>query len=111
MKIIKPLNNHTHLRSLFKNLPGYGEGFSLSTILWPPSLCQVNWAFRASPAPSGLEDDEGWHSDGPALGPLKSNRELQELVSRVASLENQIRSSKLEEKRGTEEGKSATWPG
>ncbi|XP_060762148.1 myomegalin-like isoform X3 [Neoarius graeffei] len=72
---------------------------------------KVNWAFQESPAPSGLEDDEGWHSDGPTLGPLKSNRELQELVSRVASLENQIRSSKLEEKRGTEEGKSATWPG
>ncbi|XP_017351066.1 myomegalin isoform X3 [Ictalurus punctatus] len=72
---------------------------------------KVNWAFQESPAHSGLEDDEGWHSDGPALGPLKSNRELQELVSRVASLENQILSSKLEEKRGTEEGKSATWPG
>ncbi|KAF5900432.1 myomegalin isoform X6, partial [Clarias magur] len=72
---------------------------------------KVNWAFQESPAHSGLEDDEGWHSDGPAPGPPKSNRELQELVSRVALLENQIRTSKLEEKRGTEEGKSATWPG
>ncbi|XP_053342275.1 myomegalin-like isoform X9 [Clarias gariepinus] len=72
---------------------------------------KVNWAFQESPAHSGLEDDEGWHSDGPALGPPKSNRELQELVSRVALLENQLRTSKLEEKRGTEEGKSATWPG
>ncbi|KAK3513215.1 hypothetical protein QTP70_009739 [Hemibagrus guttatus] len=72
---------------------------------------KVNWAFQASPAHSGLEDDEGWHSDGPAIGPLKSNRDLQELMSRVASLENQIRNSKLEEKRGAEEGKSATWPG
>lgn len=71
----------------------------------------MNWAFQESPAQSGLEDDEGWHSDGPSLGPLKSNKELQELVSRVASLENQIRSSTLEEKRGQEEGKSATWPG
>ncbi|XP_058275009.1 myomegalin-like isoform X2 [Hemibagrus wyckioides] len=72
---------------------------------------KVNWAFQESPAHSGLEDDEGWHSDGPAIGPLKSNRDLQELMSRVASLENQIRNSKLEEKRGAEEGKSATWPG
>ncbi|XP_026780866.3 myomegalin isoform X4 [Pangasianodon hypophthalmus] len=72
---------------------------------------KVNWAFQASPAHSGLEDDEGWHSDGPALGPLKSNKELQELMSRVASLESQIHSSKLEEKRATEEGKNATWPG
>lgn len=71
----------------------------------------MNWAFQESPAHSGLEDDEGWHSDGPAIGPLKSNRDLQELMSRVASLENQIRNSKLEEKRGAEEGKSATWPG
>ncbi|XP_046731991.1 myomegalin-like isoform X1 [Silurus meridionalis] len=72
---------------------------------------KVNWAFQASTANSGVEEDEGWQSDGPALGPLKSNRELQELISRVASLENQISNSKLEEKRGTEEGKSATWPG
>ncbi|XP_062843529.1 myomegalin-like isoform X2 [Trichomycterus rosablanca] len=69
---------------------------------------KVNWAFQPSP-----EEDEGWHSDVPALcsSSVKSNRELQELVSRVASLENQIRSCKQEEKRGAEEGKTATWPG
>ncbi|XP_060726811.1 myomegalin-like isoform X1 [Tachysurus vachellii] len=71
---------------------------------------KVNWAFQESPAHSGVEDDEGWHSDGP-VGPLKSKRDLQELMSRVASLENQLRNSKLEEKRGAEEGQSATWPG
>ncbi|XP_072525154.1 myomegalin-like isoform X4 [Salminus brasiliensis] len=72
---------------------------------------KVNWAFQASPAHSAVEEDEGWQSDGPALGPLRSRKELQELVLRVASLENQIRSTRMDEKGGTEEGKSATWPG
>ncbi|XP_038859141.1 myomegalin-like [Salvelinus namaycush] len=74
---------------------------------------KVNWAFEASPALSGVEDDEGWMSDslGPRMEP-KPSRELRELVSRVASLEAQLKSSKLEGKGGVvEEGKCATWPG
>ncbi|XP_066514417.1 myomegalin-like isoform X1 [Hoplias malabaricus] len=79
---------------------------------------KVNWAFQASPAHSAVEEDEGWQSEGPAMGPLRSRKELQELVSRVTSLENHIRSSSLEGKGGAEEGKGgaeegkgATWPG
>lgn len=72
---------------------------------------KVNWAFQASPAHSGVEEDEGWQSEGPSLGPLRSRKELQELVSRVASLENQIRSTRMDGKEESEEGKSATWPG
>uniref|UniRef100_A0A4W5PMY2 Myomegalin-like n=1 Tax=Hucho hucho TaxID=62062 RepID=A0A4W5PMY2_9TELE len=74
---------------------------------------KVNWAFEASLAPSGVEDDEGWMSDslGPRMEP-KPSRELRELVSRVASLEAQLKSSRLEGKGGVvEEGKCATWPG
>uniref|UniRef100_A0AAY5KYA4 Centrosomin N-terminal motif 1 domain-containing protein n=1 Tax=Esox lucius TaxID=8010 RepID=A0AAY5KYA4_ESOLU len=74
---------------------------------------KVNWAFEASPAPSGVEEDEGWMSDslGPRMEP-KPSRELRELVSRVASLEAQLKSSGLDGKGGVgEEGKSATWPG
>ncbi|XP_041752612.2 myomegalin isoform X2 [Coregonus clupeaformis] len=74
---------------------------------------KVNWAFEASPAPSGVEEDEGWMSDslGPRMEP-KPSRELRELVSRVASLEAQLKSSRLEGKGGVvEEGKCATWPG
>ncbi|XP_042184941.1 myomegalin isoform X7 [Oncorhynchus tshawytscha] len=74
---------------------------------------KVNWAFEASPALSGVEDDEGWMSDslGPRMEP-KPSRELRELVSRVASLEAQLKSSRLEGKGGVvEEGKCATWPG
>ncbi|CDQ98974.1 unnamed protein product [Oncorhynchus mykiss] len=42
----------------------------------------------------------------------KPSRELRELVSRVASLEAQLKSSRLEGKGGVvEEGKCATWPG
>ncbi|XP_067309039.1 myomegalin isoform X8 [Pseudorasbora parva] len=62
---------------------------------------KVNWAL------TGVDEDEGWQSDGPQ----RPSPELQELVSRVAVLETQIRSSKLEGKSGPEEGKCATWPG
>lgn len=64
---------------------------------------QVNWAFQVS----GVDEDEGWQSDGP----LRPSRELQELVSRVTLLETQIRSSAREGKSGPEDGKCATWPG
>ncbi|KAG9351132.1 hypothetical protein JZ751_025022 [Albula glossodonta] len=72
---------------------------------------KVNWGFQASPAHSGLEEDEGWQSDG--LGPPepRSSRELRELVSRVASLEDQLKKSRTDSKAGTEDGKPATWPG
>ncbi|XP_057182795.1 myomegalin-like isoform X3 [Triplophysa rosa] len=64
---------------------------------------QVNWEFQ-----SAGDEDEGWQSDA---GPMKPSRELQELVSRVALLETQMKNSKLEGKSGPEEGKCATWPG
>eukprot|EP00063_Salmo_salar_P072657 XP_014047492.1 PREDICTED: myomegalin-like isoform X7 [Salmo salar] len=82
-----------------------------SSLERPPR--KVNWAFEASPAPSGVEEDEGWMSDslGPHMEP-KPSRELRELMSRVASLEAQLKNSRLEGKGGAvEEGKCATWPG
>ncbi|XP_078119731.1 myomegalin isoform X3 [Sander vitreus] len=73
---------------------------------------KVNWAFETSPAPGGVEEDEGWMSDtqGIRSGP-KPSRELQELMTRVASLEAQLKSSRLEGKGQEEEVKCATWPG
>uniref|UniRef100_A0A8C1VMJ0 Uncharacterized protein n=1 Tax=Cyprinus carpio TaxID=7962 RepID=A0A8C1VMJ0_CYPCA len=68
---------------------------------------KVNWALQVSADHSGVDEDEGWQSDGP----LRRSRELQELVTRVALLETQIKSSKLEGKSGAEDGKCATWPG
>lgn len=70
---------------------------------------KVNWAFQPSPAHSGLEEDEGWQSDGPPKP--RPSRELKELVSRVASLESQLKSSRMEGASTGEEGKCATWPG
>ncbi|XP_016395745.1 myomegalin isoform X4 [Sinocyclocheilus rhinocerous] len=67
---------------------------------------KVNWALQVSADHSGPDEDEGWQSDGP----LRRSRELQELVTRVALLETQIKSSKLEGKSGAEGGKCATWP-
>lgn len=75
-------------------------------------LLQVNWAFETSPAPSGVEDDEGWMSDTQGVrSASKPSRELQELMERVASLEVQLKRSNLEGKGQTEESKCATWPG
>ncbi|XP_061652414.1 myomegalin isoform X8 [Phyllopteryx taeniolatus] len=73
---------------------------------------KVNWAFEMSPAQGGVEEDEGWMSDTQAtsLGP-KPSRELQKLMARVATLEAQLKSSKLEGKNQAEKGKCATWPG
>uniref|UniRef100_W5M1I5 Phosphodiesterase 4D interacting protein n=1 Tax=Lepisosteus oculatus TaxID=7918 RepID=W5M1I5_LEPOC len=41
----------------------------------------------------------------------RPNKELQELVARVASLEAQLKSSRMEGKASSEDLKSATWPG
>ncbi|XP_026230057.1 myomegalin-like isoform X3 [Anabas testudineus] len=72
---------------------------------------KVNWAFERSPAPSGVEEDEGWMSDTQGIrSGSKANRELQELMARVASLEAQLKSSRLEGKGKSEEEKCATWP-
>ncbi|XP_028830939.1 myomegalin isoform X2 [Denticeps clupeoides] len=65
---------------------------------------KVNWAFQPSP---GQEEDEGWLSDATP----RASREMKELVARVASLENQLKSCRMEGKCGGEEGKCATWPG
>nr|XP_040040236.1 myomegalin isoform X2 [Gasterosteus aculeatus aculeatus] len=79
----------------------------------PSTPRKVNWSFQASPSQSGAEEDEGWQSsDG---GPLASPRHphpdkgLQELVSRVDALEDQLR--KGGKKSVSEDLKSATWPG
>ncbi|XP_074507165.1 myomegalin-like isoform X2 [Sebastes fasciatus] len=73
---------------------------------------KVNWAFEVSPAPSGVEEDEGWMSDTQGIrSGSKPSRELQELMARVASLEAQLKSSRLEGKGQADEGKCATWPG
>uniref|UniRef100_A0A1A8ESA6 Phosphodiesterase 4D interacting protein n=1 Tax=Nothobranchius korthausae TaxID=1143690 RepID=A0A1A8ESA6_9TELE len=73
---------------------------------------KVNWAFEKSPAPSGAEEDEGWMSDTQKVrSSCKPSRELKELMERVASLEAQLKTTKVEGKGRDEEGKCATWPG
>uniref|UniRef100_A0A1A7YGJ6 Phosphodiesterase 4D interacting protein n=1 Tax=Iconisemion striatum TaxID=60296 RepID=A0A1A7YGJ6_9TELE len=73
---------------------------------------KVNWAFEKSPAPSGVEEDEGWMSDTQGVrSSCKPSRELKELMERVASLEAQLKTTKVEGKGREEEGKCATWPG
>ncbi|XP_045061372.1 myomegalin isoform X6 [Coregonus clupeaformis] len=82
----------------------------------PSTPRKVNWGvqFQASPSQSGPEEDEGWESSGGGLGPSprhpKPDKDLQELVSRVGALEDQLRKGKGTPG-PTEEGKATTWPG
>ncbi|XP_052441886.1 myomegalin isoform X5 [Carassius gibelio] len=71
---------------------------------------KVNWGLDHSEAQSTAEEDEGWQSsDGFGSLPRqpKQDRELQELVSRVTSLEEQLRKGKGH----AEDGKAVNWPG
>ncbi|XP_051554536.1 myomegalin-like isoform X2 [Myxocyprinus asiaticus] len=63
---------------------------------------KVNWAFQVCTSHCGLKEDEGWQSDRP----LKPSTELQELVTRVALLETQIKNRQSD----PEKSKCATWP-
>ncbi|XP_051581206.1 myomegalin-like isoform X2 [Myxocyprinus asiaticus] len=70
----------------------------------------VNWGLDNCEAQSATEEDEGWQSsDGFGSLPRqpKQGRELQELISRVTSLEEQLRKGKGH----AEDGKTANWPG
>ncbi|XP_050993943.1 myomegalin isoform X7 [Labeo rohita] len=70
---------------------------------------KVNWGLDNSEAQSTAEEDEGWQSsDGFGSLPRqpKQDRELQELVSRVTSLEEQLRKGKGH----SEDGKAVNWP-
>ncbi|GLD67214.1 myomegalin-like protein, partial [Lates japonicus] len=100
-------------QGVIRGLQSRLRSLSTSSDYGPSTPRKVNWSFQASPSQSGTEDDEGWQSsDG---GPLASPRHphpdkgLQELVSRVDALENQLR--KGGKKSVEQDGKSATWPG
>ncbi|XP_056619879.1 myomegalin isoform X3 [Triplophysa dalaica] len=70
---------------------------------------KVNWGSENFEAQSTAEEDEGWQSsDGFGSSPRqpKQGRELQELVSRVTSLEEQLSKSEGH----AEDGKTGNWP-
>lgn len=100
-------------QGVIRGLQSRLRSLSTSSDYGPSTPRKVNWSFKASPSQSGAEDDEGWQSsDG---GPLASpshphpDKGLQELVSRVDALEDQLR--KGGKKSVSEDLKSATWPG
>lgn len=100
-------------QGVIRGLQSRLRSLSTSSDYGPSTPRKVNWSFQASPSQSGTEDDEGWQSsDG---GPLASPRHphpdkgLQELVSRVDALENQLR--KGGKQSVEQDAKSATWPG
>ncbi|XP_044056839.1 myomegalin isoform X2 [Siniperca chuatsi] len=100
-------------QGVIRGLQSRLRSLSTSSDYRPSTPRKVNWSFQASPSQSGAEDDEGWQSSdgGPLASPRHphSDRGLQELVSRVDALEDQLR--KGGKKSVSEDGKSATWPG
>ncbi|XP_029110730.1 myomegalin isoform X3 [Scleropages formosus] len=102
--------SHAAIRSLqgrlrlLSNASDYGSG--------PERPHKVSWGLRGSPATSGPEEDEGWQSEGPAAPSRPPpSRELRELASRVASLEDQLKVSRAEGKGAHEDPKTAAWQG
>lgn len=69
-----------------------GSRFSFKDLA-PSSERKVSWRLEAVPgSPSGAEEDEGWQSSSDAPPRLpRSDRDLQDLVSRVDALEDQLR--------------------
>ncbi|XP_045906342.1 myomegalin isoform X2 [Micropterus dolomieu] len=100
-------------QGVIRGLQSRLRSLSTSSDYGPSTPRKVNWSFQASPSQSGVEDDEGWQSSdgGPLASPRHphSDKGLQELVSRVDALEEQLR--KGGKNSVSEDGKSATWPG
>ncbi|KAM9409676.1 myomegalin isoform 2-T3 [Pholidichthys leucotaenia] len=82
---------------------------SLSVDNGPSTTCRVNWSSQASSLQSGAEDNEGWQSSDGARLASHPDKGIQELVSRMDALEDQLR--KGSKTPVPEDGKSATWPG
>ncbi|XP_056132763.1 LOW QUALITY PROTEIN: myomegalin [Lampris incognitus] len=100
-------------QAVIRGLQSRLRSLSVSSDCGPSTPRKVNWSFQASPSQSGAEDDEGWQSsDGgpmPSSRNLYSDKDFQELVSRIGALEDQLRKgSKMS---ASEDGKAATWPG
>ncbi|XP_041790654.1 myomegalin isoform X2 [Chelmon rostratus] len=100
-------------QAVIRGLQSRLRSLSTSSECGPSTPRKVNWSFLPSPSQSGAEDDEGWQSSdgGPLASPRHphSDKGLQELVSRVDALEDQLR--KGGKKSVSEDGKAATWPG
>ncbi|XP_071381126.1 myomegalin-like isoform X2 [Centroberyx affinis] len=103
----------TRSQGVIRGLQSRLRSLSTSSDYGPSTPRKVNWSFQASPSQSGAEEDEGWQSsDGGPMSSLRHPRpdkDLQELVSRVGALEDQLR--KGGKKSVGEDGKAATWPG
>lgn len=115
----KPEHDVTHLQQLVEDLRGQlsqSQALIRSLQAQMPDHSsvgtprKVNWGLDNSEAQSTAEEDEGWQSsDGFGSLPRqpKQDRELQELVSRVTSLEEQLR----KDKGHADDGKTGNWPG
>ncbi|XP_047442806.1 myomegalin isoform X4 [Mugil cephalus] len=103
-------------QAVIRGLQSRLRSLSTSSDCGPPTPRKVNWSFQASPSQSGAEDDEGWQSSDGGGGASSASprhprldRGLQDLVSRVDALEDQLR--KGGKKSSAEDGRTDTWPG
>ncbi|XP_078802301.1 myomegalin isoform X6 [Oryzias latipes] len=96
-------------QAVIHGLQGRLRTLSTSSNLSTPR--KVNWSFQPSASQSGAEEDEGWGSSdgGVQASPCHPRQEkgLQELMSRVGALEDQLR----KDGRQSDEKRSLTWPG
>lgn len=96
-------------QAVIHGLQGRLRTLSTSSNLSTPR--KVNWSFQPSASQSGAEEDEGWGSSdgGVQASPCHPRQEkgLQELMSRVGALEDQLR----RDGRQSDEKRSLTWPG
>lgn len=77
-------------QALVRGLQAQLRSLSSSKDLGPSSPRKVSWCLEASQ--SGAEEDEGWQSSSEAPPTLpRSHKDLQDLVSRVDALEDQLR--------------------
>ncbi|XP_043941213.1 myomegalin isoform X3 [Protopterus annectens] len=106
-------NSEKVIRNLQARIRSFSTTSDYASSMERPSKIMKNTTFQASPSPSIADEDEGWQSDSfgdiPNLK-IKPSKELAELVERVASLEAQLKKSRLEQSI-PEQLRSATWPG
>ncbi|KAM6962436.1 myomegalin [Aplochiton taeniatus] len=108
----------SHSQGVIRGLQSRLRSLSTSSDCTPSTPRKVNWSFQAEASQSGPEEDEGWQSSsdgGPGPSPrhpCRGKEDLQELVSRVGALEDQLKKGgKGHQVPSGKDDKAATWPG
>uniref|UniRef100_H3AEU2 Phosphodiesterase 4D interacting protein n=1 Tax=Latimeria chalumnae TaxID=7897 RepID=H3AEU2_LATCH len=101
------------VRNLQSRMRSFSTTSDYASSMERPSKMEPGSPMEDTLSQSLLDEDEGWQSDG--MGPFNSllappNKDLEQLVQRVSTLEAQVQKSQLDAK-VPEHLRSATWPG